>query len=66
MEAREIVERVAGNEHPVLKEDFFNSLCAAFTVEEVRSQLKSAGLPLTVEQATARHMRIKGLLARAA
>ncbi len=61
-EAREIVERVAGKEHPVLKEDFYNSLCAAFTVSEVRSQLQSAGLPLTVEQATARHMRIKGVL----
>ena len=63
-EAREIVERVAGKEHPVLKEDFYNSLCAAFTVSEVRGQLESAGLPLTVEQATARHMRIKGILRR--
>jgi hypothetical protein len=62
MEAREIVERVAGKEHPLLKEDFYNSLCAAFTVEEVRNQLRSAGLPLTVEKATARHMRIKGVL----
>jgi SAM-dependent methyltransferase len=62
LEAREIVERVAGKEHPVLKEDFYNSLCAAFTVAEIRSQLESAGLPLTVEHATARHMRIKGIL----
>jgi ubiquinone/menaquinone biosynthesis C-methylase UbiE len=60
--AREIVEQVAPHEHPILKEDFYNSLCAAFTVDEVRSQLRSAGLPLTVEQVTARHMRIKGLL----
>jgi ubiquinone/menaquinone biosynthesis C-methylase UbiE len=60
--AREIVERVAGSEHPVLKEDFYNSLCAAFTVSEVRDQLHSAGLPLTVEQVTDRHMRIKGVL----
>ena len=60
--AREIVERVAAHEHPILKEDFYNSLCAAFTVEEVRSQLKAAGLHLTVEHATARHMRIKGLI----
>jgi len=62
LEARQIVERVAANEHPVLKEDFYNSLCAAFTVNEVRSQLKSAGLPLAVEQVTERHMNIKGLL----
>ncbi len=62
--AREIVERVAPREHPILKEDFYNSLCAAFTVAEVRGQLESAGLPLTVEAVTERHMRIKGLLAR--
>jgi ubiquinone/menaquinone biosynthesis C-methylase UbiE len=60
--ARQIVERVAAHEHPILKEDFYNSLCAAFTVSEVRSQLKSAALPLTVEQATERHMLIRGLL----
>ena len=60
--ARQIVERVAAHEHPILKEDFYNSLCAAFTVSEVRSQLQSAGLPLTVEPATERHMLIKGLL----
>ena len=62
--AKEIVERVAAREHPILKEDFYNSLCAAFTVAEVRGQLQSAGLPLTVEAVTDRHMRIKGLLAR--
>ena len=60
--ARDIVERVAAHEHPVLKEDFYNSLCAAFTLSEVRGQLASAGLPLTVEQATERHMSIKGVL----
>jgi ubiquinone/menaquinone biosynthesis C-methylase UbiE len=62
LEAREIVERVAAREHPILKEDFYNSLCAAFTVSEVRSQLQSADLPLTVEKVTERHMRIKGVL----
>jgi ubiquinone/menaquinone biosynthesis C-methylase UbiE len=64
LEAREIVERVAAREHPLLKEDFYNSLCAAFTVAEVRGQLEAAGLPLTVEAVTDRHMRVKGLLAR--
>ncbi len=62
--AREIVEHVAAREHPILKEDFYNSLCAAFTLSEIRGQLESAGLPLTVEQVTDRHMRIKGLLKR--
>ena len=62
VEAQEIVERVAAHEHPLLKRDFFNSLCAAFTVDEVRRQLKSAGLPLHVEKATERHFLVKGLL----
>ncbi|MGH8150216.1 MAG: class I SAM-dependent methyltransferase [Steroidobacteraceae bacterium] len=63
LEAREIVERVSGREHPLLKEDFYNSLCAAFTVEEVRAQLKTAGLDLSVERASERHMTVKGALA---
>src|SRR5580658_7571189 len=42
LEAREIVERVSRDADPVLKEDFFNSLCAAFTVDEVRAQLRAA------------------------
>jgi ubiquinone/menaquinone biosynthesis C-methylase UbiE len=60
--AKEIVERVAAHEPPVLKQDFYNSLCAAFTPEEVRNQLRSAELPLSVVQATERHMLIKGIL----
>ena len=60
--ARDIVETVAGNEHPILKEDFYNSLCAAFTVEEVRSQIRQSGLELDVIQISDRHMLIRGLL----
>jgi len=60
--AREIVERVAGREHPLLKEDFYNSLCAAFTVREVEAQLRTATLPLAVEQVSDRHMRIRGIV----
>jgi len=63
--AAEIVERVAAREDPLLKTDFFNSLCAAFTISEVREQLKSAGLALHVEQISERHMRISGRLAAA-
>ncbi len=64
LEAHEIVERVSGREHPLLKQDFYNSLCAAFTVEEVRAQLRVAGLPLAVERVSERHMAIEGLLPR--
>ena len=60
--AQEIVERVSGAEHPLLKTDFYNSLCAAFTAEEVRAQLAVAKLPLIVSQLTERHLCIKGHL----
>lgn len=62
VEAREIVERVAGGEHPLLKEDFYHSLCAAFTPEEVRAQLEAAGLALGVERAGDRHWIVRGVL----
>jgi ubiquinone/menaquinone biosynthesis C-methylase UbiE len=61
-DARNIVNTVAPDEHPILKEDFYNSLCAAFTVEEAKSQVKRAGLALEVAQVSDRHMVIKGLL----
>lgn len=61
-DARRIVESVAANEDPILKEDFYSSLCAAFTVEEVEEQLREADLNLEVAQISERHMLIKGLL----
>jgi len=42
--ARELVERYAGRAMPVLKRDFFQSLCAAYTTEEIEEQLHAAGL----------------------
>ncbi len=60
--AHDIVERVSANEHPLLKTDFYNSLCAAFTADEVRNQLSAAGLPLAVSQLTERHLCVKGRL----
>ena len=38
-DARRIVDSVAAREDPILREDFYNSLCAAFTLDEVRGQL---------------------------
>jgi ubiquinone/menaquinone biosynthesis C-methylase UbiE len=61
--AREIVERYSGNEAPVLKEDFFNSLCAAFTMREIRYQIRSRGLGgLVCELASDRHWIVWGHL----
>ena len=61
-EARDIVETVAPHEHEILKQDFYNSLCAAFTVEEVEDQARQAGLSLEIARISDRHMLIKGQL----
>ena len=58
--AQEIVQTVAANEPDVLKTDFYNSLLAAFTPEEIREQLKAAALNLDVTMSGDRHMLIKG------
>jgi len=63
--ARNIVETVAQNELPVLKEDFYASLCAAFTPDEARAQVIRSGLPLQVSPISDRHMVIKGVLPEA-
>lgn len=58
--AQEIVQAVAANEPDVLKTDFYNSLLAAFTPEEIGGQLKAAAMNLEVTMSGDRHMLIKG------
>ncbi len=59
--ARALVDRYAPGEPDVLRRDFYNSLLAAFTPDEVRAQLAAAGLDaLVVEPVTDRHMTIAG------
>jgi SAM-dependent methyltransferase len=60
--ARAIVEAAAAKEDPILKQDFFNSLLAAYTVAEVRSQLDAAGLRLGCEPVSERHLLVYGRL----
>jgi len=60
--ARDIVESVSATEPPILKEDFYNSLLAAFTVEEIKEQLHKAALALEVAQVSDRHLLVKGLI----
>jgi len=63
--AREIVEKYATNEAPVMKDDFYHSLCAAFTLREIRSQIRSRGLGgLVCELASDRHWVVWGHLPR--
>ena len=61
--AKEIVEKYSQDEHPVLKEDFYNSLLAAFSIDEVKDQLKNAGLvKLNTEIISDRHLLVSGVL----
>jgi ubiquinone/menaquinone biosynthesis C-methylase UbiE len=60
--ARAMVKEGAGSEHPILQHDFYQSLLAAFTMDEVRAQVATAGLDLTVGPIGVRHMLIKGTI----
>lgn len=58
-QAKEIVESYASDEHPILKEDFFNSLIAAFTPEEIEIQLEQCDISeATVEVVSDRHVDV--------
>ena len=60
-EARAIVEAAAGDEDSILKDDFFNSLLAAFTPEEVQHQLAEGGLGhLACAVVSERHLLVSG------
>lgn len=59
--ARALQARYADGEPEVLRRDFYNSLRAAFTPDEIRAQLAAAGLEaLAVEVISDRHVRISG------
>ena len=60
-EARRIVDTVSAAEDPILREDFYNSLCAAFTVDELREQLAAAAFDLEVVRVSDRHMLARGV-----
>ena len=61
--AEELVLMYAEDEHPLLKQDFLNSLCAAYRVEEVRQQLDDEGLAvLSVDAVSDRHLVVSGIL----
>ncbi len=61
--ARALVAREAAGEPAVLQRDFFLSLCAAYTPDEVRAQLAAAGLAqLSVEVVSDRHWIAWGAL----
>ncbi len=61
-EAKAIVESVSGDEPEILKRDFYNSLLAAFTLDEVAAQLGDLGMRLDVEKVSERHFLATGLI----
>ena len=62
--AHEIVEAVTADEAEVLRIDFYNSLLAAYTPEEIREQLKAAALNLDVTLSGDRHMLVTPVSSR--
>lgn len=61
-EARMLVNTLTPGQSPLLQADFYNSLLAAFTVEEVKGQIKDAKLDLAVEQYGDYHLVVHGKL----
>lgn len=60
-EAQAMRRRYAEHEPLVLQHDFYNSLLAAYTPEEVTAQLREAGLEhLLVETVSDRHLVVSG------
>jgi SAM-dependent methyltransferase len=63
VEAQDLVERYAAGEPDVLRTDFYNSLLAAFTPDEVRAQLDREGFgTFEVREVSDRHLLVTGRL----
>jgi ubiquinone/menaquinone biosynthesis C-methylase UbiE len=60
--ARTLVEMYATTEPKMLQQDFYNSLLAAFTLKEINEQIAQAGLSLTVEKISDRHVFVSGIM----
>lgn len=61
--AQAIVDRYAADESPILRRDFYNSLLAAFTEDEVASQLAELNLSrLLIDVPDDRHWVVAGRL----
>ncbi|AOV15679.1 methyltransferase type 12 [Acidihalobacter aeolianus] len=59
--AAQMRDRYCAGEPEVLQEDFYNSLCAAFTLDELEGQLREAGLEgFAVRAVSDRHCMIHG------
>lgn len=60
-QAREFVNQYAADASPLLQKDFYNSLLAAYRIEEIEHQLLTCGLHyLTTELISDRHVLVWG------
>ncbi len=60
--AQKMVKDYTVNEPEVLQRDFYHSLLAAFSLEEISTQLAKADLQLQLEQISDRHVFITGVI----
>ena len=60
--AQKMVQDYAANEPEILQRDFYHSLLAAFSLEEISEQLAEAGLDFHIEQISDRHVFITGIM----
>ena len=62
-EAHRLIDEYATDEPDILRDDFYNSLLAAYSLDEVNDQLTRAGLAhLKTEMASDRHWIVSGTL----
>jgi ubiquinone/menaquinone biosynthesis C-methylase UbiE len=59
--AKAMIKTYAATEPEILQRDFYCSLLAAFTIEEINMQIAQAVISLTVEQISDRHVFISGI-----
>ena len=61
-DAQSLVEQYADNEPDILQKDFYHSLLAAFSLDEIKEQLRIVDLSFSAEQISDRHVFISGTL----
>jgi len=60
LQAQALMEEYAAEEPEVLQHDFYHSLLAAYTPQEVQQQLSVLAMPLTVSVVSDRHLIVVG------
>lgn len=60
--AKALVAEYAADEPPVLQHDFYHSLLAAYTPQEVEQQISSLALPFSVRVVSDRHLVVSGIM----